>query len=89
MTFKFRRALRDVIKTQNDYLPLKREVTSLESNNQNVDSEKLENFHVKEAAFLRDLQELRRHRRVVVEDLQDAQALYDLASSEELGKWKS
>ncbi|KAM1488949.1 hypothetical protein TB2_031541 [Malus domestica] len=79
------KALRDVIKTQNDYLPLKREVTSLESNNQNVDFEKLENFHVKEAAFLRDLQELRSHRRVGVEDLQDAEALCNLASSEEHG----
>ncbi|KAM2050527.1 hypothetical protein ACFX1Q_031978 [Malus domestica] len=48
------KALRDVIKTQNDYLPLKRE-------------------------------ELRSHRRVVVEDLQDAEALCDLASSEEHG----
>ncbi|KAM1037172.1 hypothetical protein ACFX2J_031769 [Malus domestica] len=57
---------------QNDYLPLKREVRSLESNNQNVDSEKLENFHAKKAASLRDVEELQSHRRVVVEDFQDA-----------------
>ncbi|KAM1352247.1 hypothetical protein COP2_032834 [Malus domestica] len=72
---------------QNDYLPLKREVRSLESNNQNVDSEKLENFHAKKAAFLRDGEELQSHRRVVVEDFQDAEALCKLASSEEHG-WK-
>ncbi|KAM1602169.1 hypothetical protein TB2_028692 [Malus domestica] len=41
----------------------------------------------KEAAFLRDLEELQSHMRVVVEDLQDAEALCDLASSEKHG-WK-
>ncbi|KAM1249232.1 hypothetical protein ACFX2G_032620 [Malus domestica] len=58
----------------------------LESNNQNVDSKKLENFHAKKAAFLRDVEELQSHRRVV-EDFQDAEALCELASSEEHG-WK-
>ncbi|KAM1039787.1 hypothetical protein ACFX13_029784 [Malus domestica] len=81
------KALRDVIKTKNDFIPLEREVRSLENNNQNVDYEKLEDFHAKEAAFLRDLEELQSHRRVVVEDLQDAEALCDLASSEKHG-WK-
>ncbi|KAM1575466.1 hypothetical protein PS2_031765 [Malus domestica] len=74
--------LLDVIKTQqNDYLHLKRKVRSLESNNQNVDSKKLENFHAKKAAFLRDVEELQSHRRVV-EDFQDAEALCELASFE-------
>ncbi|KAM1803138.1 hypothetical protein ACFX12_029141 [Malus domestica] len=50
------KALRDVIKTKNDFIPLERE-------------------------------ELQSHRRVVVEDLQDAEALCDLASSEKHG-WK-
>ncbi|KAM1050223.1 hypothetical protein TB2_031524 [Malus domestica] len=65
----------------------KRKVRSLESNNQNVDSEKLENFHAKKAAFLRDVEELQSHRRVV-EDFQDAESLCELASSSEEHGWK-
>ncbi|KAM1050222.1 hypothetical protein TB2_031523 [Malus domestica] len=53
----------------------------LENNNQNVDSKKLENFHAKKAAFLRDVEELQSHMRVV-EDFQDAEALCELASFE-------
>ncbi|KAM2050528.1 hypothetical protein ACFX1Q_031979 [Malus domestica] len=62
-------------------------VRSLESNNQNVDSEKLENFNAQKATFLRDVEELQSHRRVV-EDFQDAEALCELASSSEEHGWK-